>query len=277
MTKLVEVWGVWKSFGPILANEDISMDLERGEIVSLLGPNGAGKTTLVRQIYGELRPDKGRISLLGSKPSDSSVKERVGVIPQECSPYDDLSVWDNVYYVGKLKGVKGEVLKERIRSLLTGLGLWERRDSLADLLSGGMKRKLLIAMALVNDPELVILDEPTVGLDPESRREVWDLLNQLRASGKGILLTTHYLDEAERLSDRVYFLNRKIVAKGTPSQIKERFSDQYDVIDYTTGRTIRVSGDKVKDVVSKMSGKFEVRLPSLEEIYLEVLSDDQRS
>jgi ABC-type multidrug transport system, ATPase component len=277
LTKLVEVWGVWKSFGPILANEDISMDLERGEIVSLLGPNGAGKTTLVRQIYGELRPDKGRISLLGSKPSDSSVKERVGVIPQECSPYDDLSVWDNVYYVGKLKGVKGEVLKERIRSLLTGLGLWERRDSLADLLSGGMKRKLLIAMALVNDPELVILDEPTVGLDPESRREVWDLLNQLRASGKGILLTTHYLDEAERLSDRVYFLNRKIVAKGTPSQIKERFSDQYDVIDYTTGRTIRVSGDKVKDVVSKMSGKFEVRLPSLEEIYLEVLSDDQRS
>jgi ABC-type multidrug transport system, ATPase component len=277
LTKLVEVWGVWKSFGPILANEDISMDLERGEIVSLLGPNGAGKTTLVRQIYGELRPDKGRISLLGSKPSDSSVKERVGVIPQECSPYDDLSVWDNVYYVGKLKGVKGEVLKERIRSLLTGLGLWERRDSLADLLSGGMKRKLLIAMALVNDPELVILDEPTVGLDPESRREVWDLLNQLRASGKGILLTTHYLDEAERLSDRVYFLNRKIVAKGTPSQIKERFSDQYDVIDYTTGRTIRVSGDKVKDVISKMSGKFEVRLPSLEEIYLEVLSDDQRS
>jgi len=273
----VEVWGVWKSFGPILANEDISMDLERGEIVSLLGPNGAGKTTLVRQIYGELRPEKGRISLLGSKPSDSSVKERVGGIPQECSPYDDLSVWDNVYYVGKLKGVKGEVLKERIRSLLTGLGLWERRDSLADLLSGGMKRKLLIAMALVNDPELVILDEPTVGLDPESRREVWDLLNQLRASGKGILLTTHYLDEAERLSDRVYFLNRKIVAKGTPSQIKERFSDQYDVIDYTTGRTIRVSGDKVKDVVSKMSGKFEVRLPSLEEIYLEVLSDDQRS
>ncbi|WP_188848468.1 ABC transporter ATP-binding protein [Sulfodiicoccus acidiphilus] len=277
MGLLLKISDVWKSFGNVVANEGVSMEVRSGEIVSLLGPNGAGKTTLVMQIYGELKPDKGKISLLGKSPTDSLVKRRMGVIPQECSPYSDLSVWDNVYYAGRLKGVKGHVLRTTAETLLQRLGLWEKRNSLADELSGGMRRKLLIGMALINQPDFVVLDEPTVGLDPSSRREVWDLLQELRKEGKGILLTTHYLDEAEKLSDRIYFLNRKVIYAGTPAEIKEKFSDWYEVVDYSTGKSIRVRGDKVKEVIAALDGKFEVRLPSLEEIYMEVVASEEGS
>lgn len=272
--KVIDVRGVWKLYGKLVANENISMSVDEGEIVSLLGPNGAGKTTLVKQIYGELTPSKGEIKVLGKKPTDRNVKKLIGVVPQECEPYGDLTVWDNIYYMGKLKGVNKEFIKNKGEELLDKLDLKDKRNTLARDLSGGLKRRTLIAMALINDPKLLILDEPTTGLDPEARREVWDILLKMKREGRSMLLTTHYLEEAERLADKIYFLSRKIIAEGTPSQIKEKFAEWYEVIDYSTGKTYKVRGeDELKSLILKLNGKFEVRMPSLEEIYLQVIKD----
>ncbi|BDB98015.1 ABC transporter ATP-binding protein [Saccharolobus caldissimus] len=269
---VIEVKNVWKMYGKLVANEDISMTVNEGEIVALLGPNGAGKTTLVKQIYGELSPNKGEIKILGKKPTDRQIKKLIGVIPQECEPYGDLTVWDNIYYMGRLKGVSKEVIKNRGEELLNRLDLLSKRNTLARDLSGGLKRRTLIAMALINDPKLLILDEPTTGLDPEARREVWEILIDMKREGRSMLLTTHYLDEAERLADRIYFLNRRIIVEGTPAEIKEKFADWYEVIDYTNGKVYKVKGEEeLKKLIMNLNGKFEVRMPSLEEIYLQVI------
>ncbi|QGA55510.1 ATP-binding cassette domain-containing protein [Sulfolobus sp. E5-1-F] len=271
---VIEVNNVWKAYGKIIANEDITMRVKEGEIVALLGPNGAGKTTLVKQIYGELNPTKGEIRVLGRKPTDRHVKKFLGVIPQECEPYGDLTVWDNIYYMGRLKGVSKDEIKKRGEELLERLDLKSKRNTLARDLSGGLKRRTLIAMALINNPKLLILDEPTTGLDPEARREVWEILLNMRKEGQSMLLTTHYLDEAERLADKIYFLSRKIIVEGTPTQIKEKFADWYEVTDYTNGKVYRVKGEEeLKKIVMSINGKFEVRMPSLEEIYLQVMKD----
>ena len=269
---VIEVKNVWKMYGKLVANEDISMKVNEGEIVALLGPNGAGKTTLVKQIYGELSPNKGEIKVLGKKPTDRQIKKLIGVIPQECEPYGDLTVWDNIYYMGRLKGVSKEVIKNRGEELLNRLDLSSERNTLARDLSGGLKRRTLIAMALINNPKLLILDEPTTGLDPEARREVWEILIDMKREGRSMLLTTHYLDEAERLADRIYFLNRRIIVEGTPAEIKEKFADWYEVIDYTNGKVYKAKGEEeLKKLIMNLNGKFEVRMPSLEEIYLQVI------
>ncbi len=269
---VIEVKNVWKMYGKLVANEDISMTVNEGEIVALLGPNGAGKTTLVKQIYGELSPNKGEIKVLGKKPTDRQIKKLLGVIPQECEPYGDLTVWDNIYYMGRLKGVSKEVIKNRGEELLKRLDLSSKRNTLARDLSGGLKRRVLIAMALINDPKLLILDEPTTGLDPEARREVWEILIDMKREGRSMLLTTHYLDEAERLADRIYFLSRRIIVEGTPAEIKEKFADWYEVIDYANGKVYKVKGEEeLKRLIMNLNGKFEVRMPSLEEIYLQVI------
>ncbi|AHC51896.1 MarR family transcriptional regulator [Sulfolobus acidocaldarius SUSAZ] len=273
---LVEVNNVWKLYGKFVANENISMNIEEGEIVALLGPNGAGKTTLVKQLYGELNPNKGEIRVLGSKPTDRGIKKHMGVVPQECEPYGDLTVWDNIYYMARIKGVDRERAKERTKELLEQLELSDKGKTLGRDLSGGLKRRLLISMALVNDPKLIILDEPTTGLDPQARREVWDILLKLRKEGKSILLTTHYLEEAERLANRIYFIYRRILVEGTPSEVKDKFANWYDVIDYSTGNVYRVKGeDEVKRIIQQLNGKFEVKAPSLEDVYLEVIKSVQ--
>ena len=264
--KVVEVIDVWKSYGKVIANEGVSLTVNKNEIVSVLGPNGAGKTTLLKQVYGILEPDRGEIRVFGRRPKE--VRRLMGVLPQEVSPYYSLTVYENLYYIGRIKGVEKGVLEERIKELLDLFGLDGKK--LAMDLSGGMKRKLLLAMAIINDPELLVLDEPTVGLDPESRREVWDLLMGMKREGKSIIITTHYLDEAERLSDRIYFLNRKVLFSGTPSEIKSKFSSWYEVIDYSEGKVYRVSREEVKKLLANINGDFEVRMPSLEDVYLEV-------
>ncbi|BCU68124.1 MarR family transcriptional regulator [Sulfolobales archaeon HS-7] len=266
--------GVYKWYGELLANENVTIRLKKGEIVSLLGPNGAGKTTLVKQIYGEIRPSKGEIRVLGNKPTDRRIKKRMGVIPQDCHPYGDLTVFDNVYYMGRLKGLSKHEAEKNTNQLLKKLDLEDRRGIIARELSGGLMRRVLIAMALVNEPEFIVLDEPTVGLDPEARREVWELLLELKREGRTMLLTTHYLDEAERLADRIYFINKRVILSGTPSEIKGRFSTIYEVIDYSTGTVHYVEEEKIKEFVQSLKGKFEVKLPSLEDIYLKVVKND---
>ena len=266
---------LYRRFGPVVALDGVSVEVRRGEVVSLLGPNGAGKTTLVRHLYCELRPQRGLVRVLGDDPCKVSVRRRVGVVPQEAEPYEDLTVFDNIYYAARLRGLGKARAREAAAEVVKLLGLEEHRSRYVMDLSGGLKRRVLIGMAIVHDPDVLVLDEPTTGLDPLARRETWDLLRQLKEEGKSVLLTTHYMEEAEALSDRVYFLNRKVIAHGSPAELRARFTYYYEVIDYSTGRTMRVPEGKVKEVVASLAGKFEVRIPSLEEIYLEVVGRDE--
>lgn len=271
MDAAVEVRGLSRSFGKVVALDGVSLEVRRGELVSLLGPNGAGKTTLVRHLYCELRPQRGTVRVLGKDPCRREVKLRLGVAPQEASPFGDLTVFENVYYSARIRGVPRSKAKGMAESAVRTLGLWEHRDKYVMDLSGGLKRRTLIAMAVVHRPEALILDEPTTGLDPQARRELWDLLRQLKGEGRAILLTTHYMEEAEALSDRVYFINRRVIAEGTPTELRKRFSFYYEVVDLDEGRVYRVREDEVRDFVARLRGRFEVRAPSLEEVYLEVM------
>jgi len=267
----IEVVGLSKSYGKVVALEDVSLEVRKGELVSLLGPNGAGKTTLVRHLYCELRPEKGFVRVLGVDPCDREVRLRMGVTPQEAQPYGDLTVFDNVYYAARVRGVPRDKAREMALETIRRLGLWEHRDRYVMDLSGGQRRRTLVAMAVVHSPEVLVLDEPTTGLDPMGRREFWDVLRQLKGEGRAILLTTHYMEEAEALSDRVYFINRKVLAEGTPAELRKRFAFYYEVIDLEEGKVYKVREDEVKEFVAKLRGKFEVRAPSLEEVYLEVM------
>jgi ABC-2 type transport system ATP-binding protein len=267
----IEVVGLSKSYGKVVALEDVSLEVRKGELVSLLGPNGAGKTTLVRHLYCELRPEKGFVRVLGVDPCDREVRLRMGVTPQEAQPYGDLTVFDNVYYAARVRGVPRDKAREMALETIRRLGLWEHRNRYVMDLSGGLRRRTLVAMAVVHSPEVLVLDEPTTGLDPMGRREFWDVLRQLKGEGRAILLTTHYMEEAEALSDRVYFINRKVLAEGTPAELRKRFAFYYEVIDLEEGKVYKVREDEVKEFVAKLRGKFEVRAPSLEEVYLEVM------
>ncbi len=267
----IEVVGLSKSYGKVVALEDVSLEVREGELVSLLGPNGAGKTTLVRHLYCELRPEKGFVRVLGVDPCDREVRLRMGVTPQEAQPYGDLTVFDNVYYAARVRGVPRDKAREMALETIRRLGLWEHRNRYVMDLSGGLRRRTLVAMAVVHSPEVLVLDEPTTGLDPMGRREFWDVLRQLKGEGRAILLTTHYMEEAEALSDRVYFINRKVLAEGTPAELRKRFAFYYEVIDLEEGKVYKVREDEVKEFVAKLRGKFEVRAPSLEEVYLEVM------
>jgi len=267
----IEVVGLSKSYGKVVALEDVSLEVRKGELVSLLGPNGAGKTTLVRHLYCELRPEKGFVRVLGVDPCDREVRLRMGVTPQEAQPYGDLTVFDNVYYAARVRGVPRDKAREMALETIRRLGLWEHRDRYVMDLSGGLRRRTLVAMAVVHSPEVLVLDEPTTGLDPMGRREFWDVLRQLKGEGRAILLTTHYMEEAEALSDRVYFINRKVLAEGTPAELRKRFAFYYEVVDLEEGKVYKVREDEVKEFVAKLRGKFEVRAPSLEEVYLEVM------
>ena len=267
----IEVVGLSKSYGKVVALEDVSLEVREGELVSLLGPNGAGKTTLVRHLYCELRPEKGFVRVLGVDPCDREVRLRMGVAPQEAQPYGDLTVFDNVYYAARVRGVPRDKAREMALETIRRLGLWEHRNRYVMDLSGGQRRRTLVAMAVVHSPEVLVLDEPTTGLDPMGRRELWDVLRQLKGEGRAILLTTHYMEEAEALSDRVYFINRKVLAEGTPAELRKRFAFYYEVVDLEEGKVYKVREDEVKEFVAKLRGKFEVRAPSLEEVYLEVM------
>ncbi|MGC9072435.1 MAG: ABC transporter ATP-binding protein [Acidilobus sp.] len=275
MDPAIEIRGLYKSYGKVVALEDVSALVNRGELVSLLGPNGAGKTTLVKHLYCELRPQRGLVRVLGRDPCEGEVKRRVGVTPQEATPYPDLTVLDNVYYMARVRGLPRDRARRMAEETVKALGLWEHRDRLAMDLSGGLRKRTLVAMTVAHSPEVLILDEPTTGLDPETRRELWDYLRGLKGEGRALLLTTHYMEEAEALSDRVYFMNRKVIAEGTPNELRKRFAYYYKVIDLDSNKAYYVREEEVKELVSRLPGRFEVRAPSLEEVYLEVMRNAQ--
>jgi ABC-2 type transport system ATP-binding protein len=208
-----------KSYGATTAVVDVSLTVARGEVVGLLGPNGAGKSTTVAMICGLVAPDSGKVLIDGEAiaADDSPVKQRIGLVPQDIALYEDLGARSNLELFGALYGIKGALLKERIDAALELVGLGDRAKDKPASYSGGMKRRLNIAAALIHDPDLLILDEPTVGVDPQSRNAIFDNLEALAARGKAIIYTTHYMEEAERLADRVVIIDHgRVVASDTP-------------------------------------------------------------
>jgi lipooligosaccharide transport system ATP-binding protein len=214
--------GLRKSYDGREVVAGVDLDLRQGECFGLLGPNGAGKTTTLRLCLGLTYPDSGSISMLGHPvPGEARLaRTSVGVVPQVDNLDPDFTVRENLIVYGRYFGLGRREIEERIPSLLEFAGLTARGDSKIQALSGGMKRRLTLARALVNDPELIFLDEPSTGLDPQARHLIWERLRQLLSAGKTLFLTTHFMDEAERLCHRIAILDRgRIIAQGAPREL----------------------------------------------------------
>ncbi len=216
-----------KRFGDFTAVDSVSFEIARGEAFGFLGPNGAGKTSTMRMISCLSPVTGGTLSVLGMDPTTegSHIRARIGLVPQEDTLDLELTVRDNLYLYGRYFDLPKAVVRRRVEELLEFAHLTERGDDEVDKLSGGMKRRLTIARALVSDPELVILDEPTTGLDPQARHLLWDRLYRLKQQGVTLIITTHYMDEAEQLCDRLVVMDGgKIAAEGSPKQLIEEWS-----------------------------------------------------
>ena len=224
---LISARGLTKRFGSYVAVDGIDFDVQPGEVFGFLGPNGAGKTTTMRMIACVSPISGGTLSVLGMTPGHDgpAIRARLGVVPQEDNLDTELTVWDNLLIYGRYFGLPVAVIRERAAELLAFARLDDRRDSKVDPLSGGMKRRLVIARSLVNRPDLVLLDEPTTGLDPQARHLLWERLYRLKRDGVTLVITTHYMDEAEQLCDRLVIMDEgRIVAEGSPRQLIDRHS-----------------------------------------------------
>jgi lipooligosaccharide transport system ATP-binding protein len=213
-----------KSYDGFEAVKGVNFEVHPGECFGFLGPNGAGKTTTMKMIYGAVVPTDGELDVAGLdvRRHERLIKRRIGVVPQENNLDDELKVRENLLVYGRYYDLPRKLALQRANELLEFVELTEKADSTVEQLSGGMKRRLLIARALINDPEIVVLDEPTTGLDPQARHLVWERLRELTAEGKTLLLTTHYMEEAARLCDRLVIMEGGlIIAEGSPKQLVE--------------------------------------------------------
>jgi ABC-2 type transport system ATP-binding protein len=243
MTMMLEASGLTRRYGARVAVSSISFHVERGECVGLLGPNGAGKTSTLAMLSGIAMPDEGQIRVSGAEQGAAgnvALKRCVGLVPQDLALFDELSARFNLELFGGLQGLTGAVLGERVNSSLSLVGLADRAGDLVKTFSGGMKRRLNIAGALLHEPELLLLDEPTVGVDPQSRNAIFDNLEELKRAGKTLLYTTHYMEEAERLCDRVLIMDHgKILADATVGQLKAEHGNLEQAFLRLTGRGLR--------------------------------------
>jgi len=247
-----------KRFGGFTAVDGVSFEVKRGEVFGLLGPNGAGKTTLVRMLTTLLPPTSGKAVVAGHDAArhPRQVRQVIGVIPQAMTSDLDLTGWENIDIYGEFYGMRRKARRERAARLLEMVGLKERRNDLVATYSGGMRRRLEIARGLIHSPEVLFLDEPTIGLDPQSRRAVWDLLEKLRTESElTISLTTHYMDEAEQLCDRIAIVDRgKIIALDTPRGLKASVKGS-DRVELDVDGTL----DTVIEMLSNEPGIFDVK------------------
>ena len=219
---MIHARGLRKSFGAFEAVRGIDVDVHRGEAFGFLGPNGAGKSSTMRMIAAVSPPSGGTLRIVGLDPTSDGpeVRARIGVCPQEDTLDNELNVRDNLYIYGRYFGLPKKHVQAKAEELLDFVQLTDKATSKVESLSGGMKRRLTIARSLINDPELLLLDEPTTGLDPQARHVVWDRLFRLKARGVTLVLTTHYMDEAEQLSDRLVVMDKgEIVAHGSPQEL----------------------------------------------------------
>jgi len=278
---LIEVKGLKKSYGDVHAVRGVDLEIAQGEIFSLLGPNGAGKTTTVEILEGFRTRDAGTVSVLGFDPQSRGHqsrewRNRIGIVLQSSADAGDLTVLETVeHFSGYYSNPR------KVDEVIYAVGLVEKESALIRTLSGGQRRRLDVALGIVGNPELLFLDEPTTGFDPEARRSFWALIQKLRSDGTTILLTTHYLDEAEALADRVAVINNGVIIEvSTPAELGGRATSQATV-SWRDGNTVKSErSDNPTALVSKLSSRFGgevpelvVSRPSLEDIYLEMIGE----
>ncbi len=289
----ISVSNLTKVYGSLVAVDNISFNVRRGEVFAFLGPNGAGKTTTVEMIESIRKPTKGLIKIFGKdiSKSFSDIKERIGVLPQEFKSFERLTVRETLEYYSTLFNKHVEISK-----LLKAMNLEEEKDKLYKDLSGGLKQRVGVAIALVNDPDIIFLDEPTTGLDPKARREVWEVIVDLKKQGKTIFLTTHYMEEAEYLADHIAIIHRgRIIAEGTVDELISKYGREnilhirgnsriYDFlrdrgfnveVSKNNGVTMRVvHNNEILEVLSILKENdiwyesIDIHRPNLEEVFL---------
>jgi ABC-2 type transport system ATP-binding protein len=221
---IIETRSLSRRFGSLIAVRDVSLQVTRGEIFGVLGPNGAGKSTTIRMLCGILDPSGGAGTVVGYDIATQAerIKERIGYMTQRFSLYEDLSVYENLWFYAGIYGVARSRRRARVEQVLERSGLGARRKQIAGTLSGGWKQRVALASATIHEPPLLFLDEPTAGVDPVSRREFWEQIHTLAAEGTSVLLTTHYMDEAERCHRLAFIFRGQVLDVGTPEQIVER-------------------------------------------------------
>ena len=258
MSEVHEVKDLRKEFGDLTAVDCISFDIQEGEIFGFLGPNGAGKTTSISMICGLLKPTAGEVLVEGRSilKEPREVKKLLGVVPQEVAIYEELSARENLMFWGGIYGMGGGGLRSRVDELLEQVGLEDRAKEPTKNFSGGMKRRLNLALGLIHDPKLILLDEPTVGIDPQARRNILDVVKSIVAGGRTVLYTTHYLEEAEELCDRLAIIDHgQILSQGTVGELQTQLGE---------GSLLTVQGDfqaaKLSEAVTEVEGLLPIEI-----------------
>ena len=275
---MLTLTGLVKRYGTQTAVDGLSLAVGRGEVFGLLGPNGAGKSTTVHMAVGLLQPDAGAVDVGGlGSPRQPSVRARIGVAPQSLSLYELLTAEENLTFYGRIYGMPAERLAARVTWALEFVGLADRRGDRLDAYSGGMKRRLNLAAAVLHDPDLVLLDEPTVGVDPQSRNAIFDSLLALKAAGKTIVYTTHYMEEASRLCDRLAIIDHgRLLALGTVHGLMQAHGGPPTLILRTPDGEERIeTRDPLAELNRQAAARgaampvdFEVAMPTLEQVFL---------
>ena len=269
MEKAIDVQNLHKAFGEQKAVQGVSFEVQPGEIFSLLGPNGAGKTTTISMLSCLLHPDEGDAFILGHsiRKDQMGVKSVLGVVPQEIAMYEDMSARENLTFWGKMYGLRGAALKTRVNEVLEIIGLTDRAKEFIKKYSGGMKRRVNIGIALLHKPQVIYMDEPTVGIDPQSRRSILDSVIKLKQEGTTVLYTTHYMEEAQELSDHIAIMDQgKMIASGTHAELVKIVGamDRIRV-------TINTESSRVLETWKTVTGVTKV---SAEDGTLTILADD---
>ncbi|BCV21697.1 ABC transporter ATP-binding protein [Moorella sp. Hama-1] len=272
---MIAIQGLSKHYGNIVAVAGLNLQIKSGEIFGLLGPNGAGKTTTVRMLTMLTRPSSGRALINGCDVTRdlSKVKQAIGVVPQQMNLDQELTARENLELHGRLHKMPAKERQARIKELLTYVELEERADDLVSKFSGGMKRRLMIARALMHRPRVLFLDEPTVGLDPQTRRKIWDLIRRMNTEGMTVLLTTHYIEEAELLCHRVGIMDRgQLIALGTPGELKYKVGEVAveSFASTETGYKLFSFREEAVDYARKVTGNVLIRATNLEDVFIEL-------
>jgi ABC-2 type transport system ATP-binding protein len=267
-----------KAYGDVKAVDGISLQVARGEVFGLLGPNGAGKTTTISMLTGLLEPTEGKISVdgLDLETHTNEVKARLGLVPQELALYPTLSGRQNLEFFGRIYGLKGKELRQRVDEVLAMIGLTERADEAIEDYSGGMKRRVNIGAGLLHKPKMLFLDEPTVGVDPQSRNAIFEGVEELNRAGMSVIYTTHYMEEAQRLCHRVAIVDKgKVIALDTPSALIRSLGGGIILISVAEGwaeevaeRTVQVSAVKS---ATRTDGQIKIETHRLQEALIGVL------
>lgn len=249
--KIVKIEGLTKKFGNLTAVDNINLNIEEGEIYGLLGPNGAGKSTIINILCGLLTMDKGTIEILGKDIEKNSTytKQNIGVVPQDIAIYEDLTAYENVKFFASLYGLKGSELKEKVEEALKFVGLLDKKKHYPKNFSGGMKRRLNIACAIAHRPKLIIMDEPTVGIDPQSRNHILQSVKKLNTLGCTIIYTTHYMEEVEAICKNIAIIDHgKVIAQGTQEELKSIVTDM-NFVELTVDDVDKVNIEELKAIV----------------------------